>query len=230
MSRAREARELIRTHRSGVLSTHCLKFPGFPYGSALPHVADALGRPVLLISHLAEHTHNIEADPRVSFIVCSAGPDLQARPRVTVLGEARITEDEAVAARYLRFYPDHRQYLEIGGFRFYAVEPTQVRYIQGFGGLHWIAGASYTDAAAGVAAAEADILAHMNQDHRDAMRDYCRLVHAVDCAQPEMVGIDCDGFDLRADGCLLRFMFDAPIANAGDVRQALVALAQRARA
>jgi putative heme iron utilization protein len=230
MSRAREARELVRAHRSGVLSTHSLKFPGFPYGSALPHVADALGRPVLLISHLAEHTHNIEADPRASFIVCGAGPDLQAQPRATLLGEARATDDEAVAARYLRFYPEHRQYLEIGGFRFYVLEPAHVRYIQGFGGLHWLAGSSFTDVPSGVAAAEEGILAHMNQDHRDALRDYCRLVHRVDCPAPEMIGVDCDGFDLRAGERLLRFAFDAPAGSAGDVRNALVALARRARA
>jgi putative heme iron utilization protein len=230
MSRVREARELVRAHRSGVLSTHSLKFPGFPYGSALPHVADARGRPVLLISHLAEHTHNIEADPRVSFIVCGAGPDLQAQPRVTLLSDARASDDEAAAARYLRFYPEHRQYLEIGGFRFYVLEPAQVRYIQGFGGLHWLVGSSFTDVPSGVAAAEADILAHMNHDHRDAMRDYCRLVHGIDCPAPEMVGVDCDGFDLRAGERLLRFAFDAPVSSSGEVRSALVALAQRARA
>jgi hypothetical protein len=230
MTRAREAREAVRAHRSGVLSTHSLRFPGYPYGSALPHVADAAGRPVVLISHLAEHTHNIEADPRVSYIVHGSGPELQAQPRVTVLGEARASDDPALAARYLRFYPDHRQYLDIGGFRFYLVEPVQVRYIQGFGGLHWIAGSSYSDTPAGIAGAEQDILAHMNQDHREALRDYCRHVHAVDCALPEMVGIDCDGFDVRADGRLLRFAFDEPVASPGAVRNALVALAQRARA
>jgi putative heme iron utilization protein len=230
MSRAREAREAVRTHRSGVLSTHSLKFPGYPYGSALPHVADAAGRPVVLISHLAEHTHNIEADPRVSYIVCGSGPDLQAQPRVTLLGQAQPSDEAALAARYLRFYPDHQQYLDIGGFRFYVIEPVQVRYIQGFGGLHWLAGSGYADTALGIAGAEADILGHMNQDHRDALRDYCRHVHAVDCAAPEMVGIDCDGFDVRVDGRLLRFSFEQPVASPGAARNALVALAQRARA
>jgi hypothetical protein len=229
MTRAREARELVRAHRSGVLSTHSLKFPGYPYGSALPHVADAAGRPVVLISHLAEHTRNIEADPRVSYIVCESGPDLQAQPRVTLLGQARASDDPALAARYLRFYPDHQGYLEIGGFRFYVVEPEQVRYIQGFGGLHWIAGSTYADVPSGLAGAEEDILAHMNQDHRDALRDYCRHVHAVECAAPAMVGIDCDGLDVRADDALLRFVFDQPVASPGAVRNALVALAQRAR-
>ena len=44
-----------------------------------------------------------------------------------------------------------------------------------------------------------------------------------------MVGIDCDGFDLRADGRLLRFDFAEPALNPAEVRSALVALARKAR-
>ncbi len=229
MSRARQARELVRGYRSGVLSSHSAKFPGYPYGSALPHVCDQAGRPVVLISHLAEHTHNIEADSRVSFIVCASGPDLQAQPRTTVLGTAQPTPDQrAIATRYLRFYPEHEQYLQIGGFRFFAIEPVQVRYIQGFGGLHWIAGESYL-AGNSLEAAEADILQHMNEDHANALRDYCRHVHGITPTHAQMVGIDTDGFDVRGDGALLRIAFPEPVASPGQVRAALIALANASR-
>ena len=229
MTRPRQAREVVRAHRSGVLSTHSNKFPGYPYGSALPHVTDHLGRPVVLISHLAEHTRNIDTDARVSFIVCEQGPDLQAQPRVTVLGDAHVMQDAAsIEQRYLRFYPDHAQYLQIGGFRFYVIEPSQVRLIEGFGGLHWIARESYL-ATADLAPAEASILEHMNQEHRDALRNYCRHVHRVETLDPQMVGIDCDGFDVRADDNLLRFAFSEPAANPAQVRSALVALANECR-
>jgi len=228
-TRAGAARRLVRRHRSGVLSSHSVKFPGFPYGSALPHASDHAGRPVVLISHLAEHTLNVEADARASFIVCATGPDLQAEPRVTLLGEARASDDERIAGRYLRLYPDHVQYVQIGGFRFFVIEPVQVRYIQGFGGLHWIPGESYL-AATSLAETEASILEHMNADHADALQDYCRHVHGVDAQDAAMVGIDCDGFDVRAGGALLRFEFDAPVSNAAQVRNALVTLAQQARA
>ena len=89
MSQGRAARQAIRRHLSGVLSTHSKKFAGFPYGSALPHVTDAQGRPVILISHLAEHTHNIEADNKVSFLVAATGAQLQSQGRVSILGRAR---------------------------------------------------------------------------------------------------------------------------------------------
>lgn len=226
--RARAARLLLRSHRSGVLSTHSVKYPGYPYGSALPHATDHAGRPVVLISHLAEHTHNAEADARVSFIVCGAGPDLQSEPRVTLLGQIRVADDPAAGQRYLRLYPGHEQYLQIGGFRFFVIEPVQVRFIQGFGGLHWIAGERYL-AVPGLAQAEDSILAHMNADHADALRGYCRHVHGVDARDASMAGIDCDGFDVRADGQLLRFQFDGPLSSPGAVRDALVALAQQSR-
>ena len=45
-----------------------------------------------------------------------------------------------------------------------------------------------------------------------------------------MTGIDCDGFDLNADGKTLHFNFDAPVTSAEAVRAALIALAQKARA
>jgi putative heme iron utilization protein len=231
MSRGREARLLVRSHRSGVLSTHSVKHAGYPYGSALPHVTDHAGRPVVLISHLAEHTHNLAADARASFIVCASGADLQAQPRVTLLGETRpVADQEAIAARYLRFFPDHEQYLQVGGFRFFALEPMQVRYIQGFGGLHWIAGDGYLAAdTAAMEQAEPSVLEHMNTDHRHALRDYSRAMHGVEPNEVEMVGVDCDGFDVRADGKLLRFAFEAPVIEPAQLRAVFIDLSRKSR-
>lgn len=228
MSRAREARCLLRRHRSGVLSTHSARHPGYPYGSALPHMTDHAGRPVVLISHLAEHTHNIAADARVTFIVCDSGPDLQTQPRATMLGDARLLDDaQGIAQRYLRLYPEHGQYLAIGGFYFFVIAPLHIRFIQGFGGLHWLAADSYL-AAAALADAEAGILEHMNADHADAVRDYARMA-GYPSADAAMIAIDCDGFDLRCNGAMARIDFDTPVFTAGEVRDALADLARRAR-
>jgi hypothetical protein len=45
-----------------------------------------------------------------------------------------------------------------------------------------------------------------------------------------MIGVDCDGFDVRADGQKLRFEFAEPVLDAEGARAALVKLAQEARA
>ena len=78
-------------------------------------------------------------------------------------------------------------------------------------------------------AAEEGILAHMNADHAHNLREYCRHVHGVEVLDAAMVGIDCDGFDVRADGHVLRVNFPEPVLDAEAARAALVELAKQAR-
>ena len=63
------------------------------------------------------------------------------------------------------------------------------------------------------------------------MRDYCRLA-GVECADeaPRMSGVDANGFELFLGKRMLRFDFETPASTPVEVRQALVALAKRARA
>jgi len=51
----------------------------------------------------------------------------------------------------------------------------------------------------------------------------------VETATAELVGIDCDGFDVQANDRLYRFEFESEVSTAGDARAALVALAEAAR-
>lgn len=229
MTRGAEARRLLRRFHAGVISTHSAKHPGYPYGAALPFCTDQKGRIVVLISHLAEHTRNIELDARVSFTVSPMSPDLQTHSRLTVVGDALPANDEILAERYLRLIPECRDHLAIGGFRFYAVEPKHARLIAGFGSLHWIEGSSLLAPSLAIAEAEADILEHMNTDHAGSLLDYCRHVHDLEARSAQMTGIDCDGFDLRADGVALRFEFEAPVENLRQARAQLVALSRAAR-
>ena len=220
---------MVRHFRSGVLATQSLKFPGYPYASALPFCTDQQGRVVVLISHLAEHTHNADHDRRVSFLVAPSGTEVQEQPRVTLIGDLAPTEDAAVAARYLRYFPEGERNLSIGGFRFFRLEPLSLRYIAGFGSIHTIPGESYLAPPFAIAEAEIEILAHMNADHARNLRDYCR--HVIDriVESAKMIGIDCDGFDVLADGELLRFDFDGEVKDAIAARAELVNLAKASR-
>ncbi|MSQ58318.1 MAG: DUF2470 domain-containing protein [Betaproteobacteria bacterium] len=225
----RAARQTVRRHLSGVLSTHSAKHAGFPYGSAVPHMTDALGRPVILISHLAEHTHNIEANDKVSFLVAETGADLQTHGRASLLGHAHVIAHEEVQTRYLRYHPEGERSLAIGGFRFFRIEPLQVRFIEGFGGIHWVRGDSYLAPPTPLDNAEEDILQHMNSDHHDTMTLYCRRIHRYTPRSASMIGIGQDGFDIRADERVLRFEFPNAVTTPGEARKALVALADHCR-
>lgn len=220
----------MRHFRSGVLATQSLKFPGYPYASALPFCTDQQGRVVVLISHLAEHTQNADHDRRVSFLVAPSGAALQEQARVTLIGDLAPTGDAVVAARYLRYFPEGERYLSIGGFRFFAIEPRSVRYIAGFASIHTIPGESCLAPALEIAEAESDILAHMNADHGQNLRDYCRHLYKRTVEHAQMIGIDCDGFDVLADAEVLRFDFDDEVKDAGAARAELVNLAKASRA
>ena len=211
------------------MGTRSVRYAEYPYTAALPFCTDQQGRIIVFISHLSEHTKAIEHDARVSFTAAPMVPELRPKARATVLGRIAPTEDPSAAARYLRLLPDNRRFVEIGGFRFYIIEPDHVRLIAGFGSAHWLDGDSVLATTLPIAEAETDIIDHMNNDHRDNLVDYCRHVHGVETATAEMVGIDCDGFDVRANNQLYRFDFESETATAGAARAALVALTKAAR-
>ena len=225
-----DARRLLRRFRAGVLGTHSLVYPGYPYGAAMPFCTDQQGRIVVLVSHLAEHTRNIAQDGRVSFTVSPLNAALQQETRATLLGEIAPCDDDAVANRYLRYFPDSRRYLNIGGFRFHTIEPAHVRLIAGFGSLHWLPGARVLAEKLPIADAETDIIDHMTADHHGNLIDYCRHFHAVETDQVQMIGIDCDGFDLRVSNAVYRIEFETEIRDAQAARAQLVSLAKIARA
>ena len=231
MSNAREARQLLRAHRYGVLCTLSAKFDGHPFGSITPYLADHDGSLLILISTLAEHTKNILHDPRVSLITHNQNdPHIQTQERVTVVGTAQIAADQDQAgARYLRYFPEAQSYFAMHDFSFYRIMPQALRYIGGFGKIHWITADSYLAPPYPLIAQEADVIAHMNADHRDTMRRYCQHLRQIEALEVEMLGIDCDGFDVRADGKILRFDFAQAVLDAQQARMALVEMAHVAK-
>lgn len=232
MSRADEVRRYLRRQHHGVLATHSQKLPGYPFASIVPFVLDHEACPVILISELAEHTKNLRADPHASLLAqdLPQDGDIQAGSRATIVGDAEPIENPgALAARHVRYLPDAARLIALGDFRFWRIRPVRVRYIAGFGAINWVEPSAYTPPPNSLADAEESVVAHMNADHREALGDYCRHVHAVAPEVVEMAGVDCDGFDVRADGRLLRFDFETPVTSPGGLRAALVELAKAAR-
>jgi putative heme iron utilization protein len=61
------------------------------------------------------------------------------------------------------------------------------------------------------------------------MRNYCQHFHQLEALDVAMLGIDLDGFDVRADGKVLRFDFAQPVMDAQQARTALVEMARAAK-
>ena len=225
---AREARQMLRAHRYGALCTLSKKFDGHPFGSITPYLVDHDGSLLILVSTLAEHTKNILQDPRVSLITHNQNdPSIQTQGRVTVVGKAHlVAEREQTGKRYLRYFPEAQTYLQMHDFSFYRIVPIAIRHIGGFGKIHWVNAENYAVPPYPLIEQEEDVIAHMNADHKDAMRCYCRHFHQIEAADVETLGMDCDGFDARADGRLLRFDVPEPVLDAQQARQALVTLSR----
>jgi putative heme iron utilization protein len=84
------------------------------------------------------------------------------------------------------------------------------------------------------AAAAQRAVDHMNEDHRDSLIDMAKaLAGRAWTEEAELVAIDVRGLDIRANGGgrseLVRVDFDAPLESAGQLRDAVVVLARRAR-
>jgi putative heme iron utilization protein len=242
MTLALEARQFLRSTRNGLLSTFSSKFSGYPFGSVAPFVLDHSAQPVILISTIAEHTKNIIANPKVSLLVFAGDADLQANARLTLIGEAIKIEknDVDLRARYLRHLPQAASYFDMHDFSFYRIHITQARYIAGFGKMGWMAADELTGNVLltplnQLATQETSIIKHMNTDHADSLIAYCKHFHNIAPSRAEMLGIDSDGFDIKAlDSSektqILRFNFEHPINDAMSARAALVTMSKAVRA
>lgn len=230
MSEGTEARRYLLRHHAGVLATLSKRLGGYPFGSVVPFILDHDAQPVVLVSRLAEHTKNMAADPRASLLVHDVAEDVQTAARLTLVGDAEPIADPApIAARYLRYFPDARGLFELGDFSLWRLRAVFVRHIAGFGAIRSITPQSFAPPENRLAEAEDEIVAHMNADHGDALRGYCRRATGIEPSSAVLAGIDCDGLDVRADGALVRIEFDAPVTNAGKARETLAALARRTR-
>jgi len=227
---ALKARTLFQSRCDGVLSTHSTDLPGYPFGSITPYCINSDGQPVILISTIAQHTKNIVADNKVSLIAYDPQvDDTQAAGRVTYIANAVQTDDEAMAERYYRFYPNSRNFHKTHDFSFYTLEFVRVRYIGGFGEIYWVEKDSFLKPNPFSFEEETGMVDHMNDDHQDAMNHYCELFN-ISYDQdnlPQLVGIDSEGFHLRVAGQLNRIQFDTSIHDTMEARQALVELARR---
>src|SRR5580704_8505039 len=135
---AERARTLVYAGRIGSLSTLSRRQPGFPYGSVMPYGLDRLGRPTFLISTMAMHTQNVQANPRASLLVTP--PDVHGDPlaasRVTLLGNvlpAPEAERADVRKRYTERYANSKHWVDFEDFSFYFLEVVDVYYVGGFG-------------------------------------------------------------------------------------------------
>ena len=231
-SPAAAARRLLRGATTAALATAASAAGGWPYASLALLAVDHDASPILLISDLAEHSRNLAADNRLSVLVAGdAGlDDPLDRPRASLKGRAERSDDPRHRARFLARHPTAAVYADFRDFHVWRVAVESAHLVAGFGRIHTIAADEVLyDAPQALAAAEADILAHMNDDHADAVALYAHTLLGGRGKGARLIGIDPEGCDIRVGARVIRLDFDRTIADAEEARTILIELAVAAR-
>jgi len=236
---AERARTLMHSGRIGSLSSLSRKQPGFPFGSLMPYGLDDEGRPIFLISTMAMHTQNLQADPRASLFVTEpdTSGDALGSSRVTLIGNVtRVPETELAATRtvYLAGYPDSKYWVDFEDFSFYRMEVLDVYYVGGFGVMGWVAAADYAQAQADpLVEHKSDIIQHMNADHKDALILLAKQYAGIEAQEAALTSVDRLGFHLRLkaqDGMKgTRIAFLREVADPAQTREVFIEMVRQAR-
>jgi len=225
-------RRLIRTSRSGVLATVDMETDGIPYASLVLTSCTMDASPLLLLSDLARHSRNIAADQRVSLIIGKLGLDALSQTRATLIGHIEASEDADQKARFLRHHAGARSQMTFGDFRLYRLQVESIHFIAGFGRIETLDAADVILAepdGAALAAAESEIIDHMNNDHADAVHAYASVLGDRHGLGWTMTGIDPEGMDLMRNDAESRVDFSASVDSPESARAELVRLAELTR-
>ncbi len=230
-SNAENARYILRCARKGALGT-IDQGSGHPYASLVATATEADGSPVLLLSRLAIHTRNLEADCRASLLIDasdSVGNPLTGA-RVTLIGKVEPASSPTTARRYLARHPTAAGYSGFADFSFFVLRVERAHFIGGFGRIAPLDACDVLIDSAGcawLADAEPSVLATLNAD---AASDLARLGARLSGGQAgawQAVGLDADGLDLVMGEHACRFVLPAPPLTPESVRAAVTEAAGR---
>jgi heme iron utilization protein len=147
---AAACRQLASGAAFGALATVAREPAGHPFATLVAVAFDARGRPLLLLSRLAEHCKNLVADPRASLLVTdptAAAGDPLAASRMTLVGTCAplAAEEEIERARslFLARHPEAASYVTFADFGMWRLDVASVRWIAGFGRMQWVSGEAY---------------------------------------------------------------------------------------
>ena len=227
------AKKLLRLVRAGALAT-IDRNTGHPFGSLVNVATDSDGSPLILISRLSSHTANLETDSRASVLLATAGKgDPLAHPRLTVLGRfAKISDEAHLRRRFLARHPKAELYAGFADFALWRMTVESAHLNAGFARAADLTAADVmTDisGAGDLLEIEASAIAHMNDDHADAVALYATQLLGAPAGPWQLIALDPDGLDLGCGDAVLRLEFPQRVTAARQLRQVLADLATRAR-
>lgn len=228
-----DAKTLVRQQHSGVLSTHSQSVEGYPFGSIVPYFMTAEGNLIIYISQIAQHTRNIKGNHKVSMTVFdNLADDSQASGRVTLLGDAKLINCDSVQEQYFALFPQAKTYQQTHDFMFFEVSIQRVRYIGGFGKIHWINKEDWLldETISDWHKVSKGIVEHMNDDHQDAMQLILADQFDAESEQVTMLSAFCEGVHMSNGSSIYYLPFSHCCVASNEVREQLVSFTHSARA
>ncbi|WP_235867162.1 HugZ family pyridoxamine 5'-phosphate oxidase [Roseibium marinum] len=231
------AKGLIRSARFGALAA-LEAGSGHPMASRVAVATDLDGTPVILTSTLSGHTAAILQTPACSLLVGEPGKgDPLAHPRISLFCNAVPVERQSsvhdrLRARYLARHPKSELYVDFGDFSFFRLELLRASLNGGFGKAFELKQEDLlipVDDPQHWGALESGAVAHMNEDHRDAIKLYAEVLCGAEDANWRLACLDPEGLDLVAGDRIKRLWFAEPLDDPKEMRPTLVALALQAR-
>jgi putative heme iron utilization protein len=205
----------------------------------MPYGLDNYANPVFLVSTMAMHAQNVQADPLSSLLVTQ--PDAIGDPlgasRVTLLGNILpVSVPEVAEARklYLARYANSKYWVDFDDFSFYRMDVVDVYCVGGFGVMGWVSASEYSSGQPDPLADTAtDIIQHMNTDHGDALVLLAQAFAGIESQEAVMTSVDRLGFHLRLkiqDGTRgARIAFLREVSSPVEARKVLVEMVGQAR-
>jgi putative heme iron utilization protein len=205
----------------------------------MPYGLDDQGRPIFLISTMAMHTQNLQADHHASLLVTQndADGDPLGAGRVTLVGNVLpLPKPELAEARklYLARHANSKYWVDFEDFSFYRMDVVDVYYVGGFGVMGWVSASEYASSRHDpLADSMTEIIQHMNADHKDALVLLARTFAGIESQEATMTAVDRLGFHVRVktqEGMRgARIAFLREVANPTETRKVLVEMVQQAR-
>jgi putative heme iron utilization protein len=119
-------------------------------------------------------------------------------------------------------------------FSFYRMAVVDVYYVGGFGVMGWVSASEYVGSQPDpLADSMAEIIQHMNADHKDALVLLARVFARIEAQEATMTTVDRLGFQVRLktrEGMRgARIAFLREVSNPAEARKVLVEMVQQAR-
>lgn len=146
MPPAAVAKRLIREATKGALGTLQASDKS-PYVSMVLVATGLDGAPTMLLSRLALHTKNLDADNRASLLIDATDGlgDPVTGARLSLTGKILPATGPDVRTRFLARHPAAAGYADFGDFAFYRFDAVSAHLIEGFGRIVDIPGPGLLD-------------------------------------------------------------------------------------